>query len=270
MSKIITIISIRNGLGRTTISTLLSMKLSELGHKILVIDNNDRYSDLHKHLVADFQYCLDDMKPYIASNSLDTKTFKNLVAKINENLDFIPSTNLESKDNTFDSDSIRVLAESGKDIYDYIIIDNSPRIDSFKNIGLLEVADIPIVVSNQNINNKYQYDLQAKNLKKEDKKKLKEILKKSLVIINQFHEDINYDIKNFKKNTPSKNIFFIYNSPNVANFSNGYKTTLDEKNAKEINKILELITGEEVKEKANEGITKKLKGLLKLQVGGSK
>ena len=49
MSKIISVTSLRNGVGRSTVTCLIGLKLAQTGYKVLIIDNN--YKFLISHII---------------------------------------------------------------------------------------------------------------------------------------------------------------------------------------------------------------------------
>lgn len=254
MGKTILVNSVRKGLGRTTVSSILALELSNLGKKVLVIDNNYTYCDLNTFLMADSDYCIDDIKPYLDSNSLTIAILKNFTTKVANNLELLSGSKLRAVDSTLEAKDIEKIKNISEKAYDFIIIDNKTK----PQFNVLEIVDIHMLVVIQNQHNKTYYDDFVNKLTNEEREMMKEIKKKSLVIINQYEDEIKYDVSPLKKIVTEGQILKINRSPNLIDFCNGYKYHLNEVNTKNVKKII----GRIAEEKGNKkGLKSKFKNL---------
>jgi len=239
MSKLITVHSLRNGLGRTTIACLLGIKLSEHGNKTLIIDNNYRYCDVANYLLATPNYTIDDIKPFLQGKSLEKDTLKDLVVSINKNLDVLAGSKLDTMVNILNEDDIKEIKEKAKGIYDYIIIDTRAALTHEENIGLMDIIDYPIVITQLNNNEKEYYVKQKNKIADENRKVLEQLISKAIVVINRYSDEIDFDLSHFKKEYAE--VIKLFFSPNIINFCNGFKCKLNEKNEVELMKLLKHI-----------------------------
>lgn len=247
MSKIIEITSLKGGFGKTTLASLLSLKLSNLNYKVLAICNNQNNNDLQRFFVADVNYNVDTLRPYLDAKNLTKDTLKLMATKINNNLDFIGGSTTSLIDNTLKPEDLRVIREISNKTYDYIIIDNKFRTDFSENF--LDVIDIPILVTMPSDTREYFNNL-IKEKKDQEKFNIKNYIKQSLLVINFFNDEIVYEPD--KKIIDKARIFKLNYSPNIINFCNGLKCQLDDVNELELTKLIEKITGQKIEKQEKE------------------
>jgi len=249
MTKVIVVNSLRNGLGRTTVACLLATELADKGHKTLLIDNNYIYCDVANYLLVDPQYTIDDIKPFVEGKSLEKDTIKELTAKVTDTLYIIAGSKLDTLVNVLGAEEIKHMKEQSEGIYDYIIVDGRAGMTQQENIDMMDIVDNYVLVSQLNSNGKKNYSDQKDKLPQEVKEKLKGLFKKSFVVINRYSDDIDFDDTHFKKSFGASNIFKLYYSPKLINFCNGFKCKLESQNRKEVDNLIERITGEKIEGK---------------------
>lgn len=214
MTKLITV-SGRSGVGKTTISAILAEKLSEK-YTICLVDNNKNNINIYHELSTidsiRLYNCLDD-------NESCHRAIKDSAAIPKNNLFFFSGSS-----SLLTEEEIKILKE--KDIFDYIILDSKYEID-----GLL--LDYNITVINPNMS---EYETVTKE--KESVMGIRFIGEtfKYMIVINRYSENTE-----FKINAKDFKLFFC---PEIINFTNGYKLKLPEVNEKEVERIIEVITGE--------------------------
>lgn len=239
MTKVIAVCALRSGLGKTTVASILGMTLSEHGKKVLMIDNNTENTDLDLYLRAEAKYCVDDIKPYLHANTLNSQILKSLTTEVNKELFIIAGTKLGTTESIIQGEDINIIKEASKYLFDYIIIDTSENINNEINKGIISRSDYfaYVMIPNETL---IKRTIEVFVDLKEDLDQNKELSQKSLVILNRFSKDI--EINNyFIKKIGQKEVHKIHNNPQVANFCNGFKLALDEQSNKEVQKIIEKI-----------------------------
>lgn len=149
--KIISINNLKGGVGKTTTAVNLAYNLTELGYKVLLIDN-DKQGNL-----SSFYNRYDESK--YGTHTLLANTTENIINECNiiqntdyENLDIITTNMLlliaDKQVMTDDSNPQQTKYKNGlkpiSDNYDYCIIDNSPSLD-ISVINALACADEVII-----------------------------------------------------------------------------------------------------------------------------
>ncbi|NBI07589.1 ParA family protein [Senegalia massiliensis] len=260
MSKVISVLSLRNGVGRSTIAALLSLELTYDG-KVLVIDNNYKFNDLENYLMIEPQYNIDDLKPFFRGDNLDKSTTKSIITNIENNLDILCGSKMKVN-NTLSSDELIKLIEIVRDDYDYIVVDNKAGIHHEEVLNLSNYIDHGLFISHQNKYDYANYLKQYKSLDNDNKKKINEIMEKSFFIYNRLSEDANLDIKEVKKDIGSKKIYKIYFDNKIIDFLNGYNKKINNNTSKILDKLLIQITGKEPDYNKVQLVGKKLKSIL--------
>lgn len=162
-----------------------------------------------------------DIRPYIAMNDgkRSGKAIRDCAIEIKKNLYYISSIN----DDKLEQSDIEYIYDL--QIFDYIIIDDSET---------YVISEYEFIVINPNTKEQEQY----KN-------------SEATIIINRYNDEIEYKI--------DKDDFIIYFTPEIMNFSNGFELILKGHNKKEIEKIIQSITGQ----KSNSENKKKWVNILK-------
>ncbi|OQY06752.1 MAG: hypothetical protein B6I28_06075 [Fusobacteriia bacterium 4572_132] len=143
MSRIISVINQKGGVGKTTIAFNLAKGLSNKGFKVLILDN-DPQGNLTCSLLEDPRKMKADIIDFYQNNFSKVKP-----ERIDENLDFIGANIHLSKVSDGRLDEAYFLQEGLEifdSIYDYIIIDCNPSL-GFLNMSALIPTDhvlIPI------------------------------------------------------------------------------------------------------------------------------
>ena len=234
--KIISILG-TGGVGKSIVTVNIANILKENNNKILIIDFDILNNSLHTILGVN-KYP-EKIKNKIQNNSLINNKIntKELIIKINKNIDLISGINLLF-DSKYKISSLKIqsILEELKDYYDYIIIDNSAEcfFEYTKNI---------IINSDFNI---YIFEPNLIEIKKA--KRLLEIYNKEWNIEkNKFNLLINKYNKYSIKDKTIKNIFSDYKILGKINFNEKYNYLINKnykKNKiikKEINKDYEKI-----------------------------
>ena len=223
--KIISILG-TGGVGKSIVTVNIANILKEDNNKILIIDFDILNNSLHTILGVN-KYP-EKIKNKIQNNSLINNKIntKELIIKINKNIDLISGINLLF-DSKYKISSLKIqsILEELKDYYDYIIIDNSAEcfFEYTKNI---------IINSDFNI---YIFEPNLIEIKKA--KRLLEIYNKEWNIEkNKFNLLINKYNKYSIKDKTIKNIFSDYKILGKINFNEKYNYLIN-KNYKK-NKII--------------------------------
>jgi septum site-determining protein MinD len=261
MSKIISVSSLRNGVGRTTISCLLGLKLAETGFRTLIIDNNYKFCDVAYYLMIKPEYSVDDLKPFLRSGVLEKSTILSMVVKAEKNLDVLSGSTMTFVNNTLKKEDLQTIKNLVNDKYDYIVIDNRAGIEHEGTLGMIDIVDRIIVVTQPNKYEQNHYERLYKTLEKEKTDKLQEGLDKSILIYNRFTDDANIELENSKKLFADR-IYKLKYSEKLLDFCNGYKCQLKDDNEKEMAKIIVAITNKITEKKPKKfTIGEKLKSI---------
>jgi len=118
--KVVAISSPNAAEGKSTTAINISIALSQLNKKVLVIDADSRRSTIHKKLKIENELgCLDIIN--------GTAKFEDIIKKHNDYLDIITAgTQASNPSELFSTDSFGNWLNEIRDAYDYIIIDTPP------------------------------------------------------------------------------------------------------------------------------------------------
>ncbi len=120
MGKVFAITSGKGGVGKSTVSAGLSLALSSLGKKVLVVDMDEGLRCLDLMLGIDNDIVL-DLSDILGGRDIDDATYK-----VNENLYLVPAP---LKTGLIDAFSLTTFAKQTADIYDVVIFDFPAGID---------------------------------------------------------------------------------------------------------------------------------------------
>ncbi len=138
MAKIIGIVSLKGGVGKTTISAALGDAIAGFGKRVLVVDGNLSAPNLGLHFnVVDPEFSLHHVLDRIAKPS-------QAIHKL-DRFDLLPCSVFGRLNNSSPlklKDRIGYLSKR----YDYIIIDSSPALDD-ETLGVILASDDIIVVT---------------------------------------------------------------------------------------------------------------------------
>ena len=245
MSKLINISSLRNGIGRTTVTCLIVHKLAEQGYKTLLIDNNYKFCDLANYLLVEAPYNLDNIIPFVRANTIDKETLKSVFVPVEKNLELLAGSKLTNVINTLNKENVERIKSILDEDYDFIVIDNRAGIEHKDLIDLASLADISLVVTQANKHDKIHFENLKENLDDKEQELIKELLDKSYAVFNKALEEQTYSLSLF----PQERIFKINHSSKLLDFCNGYKCNIFTNNESEINYLVSTITKKEVQEK---------------------
>ena len=139
MSKIISIVSLKGGVGKTTTAINLGSSLSQdFNKKVLILDSNFSSPGVGLHFgVVNPENTVQDV--------LSNKTkINNAVYKINTGLYIMPANFLSKKVDMF---TLKNKLNDLRQYYDYILLDTAPAINS-STITAISASDEALVVSN--------------------------------------------------------------------------------------------------------------------------
>lgn len=120
MGKIFAITSGKGGVGKSTVSAGLSLALSTIGYKVLLVDMDEGLRCLDLMLGIDNQVVLD------LSDILQGREINDAVYKVKENLSLVPAP---QKLGMIDAFSLANFANDVKALYDVVIFDFPAGID---------------------------------------------------------------------------------------------------------------------------------------------
>jgi len=141
--KIITIASVKGGVGKTTLTINIGQVLADMGHKVLLVDH-DPNNNLTDYFISED---LDEKVQHANVYHFLTKrkTIQEVIYSCN-GLDLIPATRsiakVEKEIKVNLSILTRLKTEFGKLDYDYIIIDTPPKDDSYELRSAIYAADL--------------------------------------------------------------------------------------------------------------------------------
>lgn len=252
MSKIINISSLRNGVGRSTVACILGGKLSEQGYKVLLIDNNFKFCDLANYLLVDVAYTVDDIIPFIRTNTIEKETLTSVFIPVDKNLDLLAGSKMTNVDNTLNRDNLLRIKELLDDEYDYILVDNKAGIENKNLLSMLDIIDISIVVTQASTHDIKHFENLMLNLSKEEREVVKSVIARSLAVLNKTLDGYAHELKLFELDK----VYKLKYCSKLLDFCNGYDANMFASNKDELNKLYTAITN-----KAAEDVRKK-KGLL--------
>jgi deoxyadenosine/deoxycytidine kinase len=210
MTKLITVTG-RPGAGKTTVAAILAEKLSEK-HTVCLIDNNKDNINIY-----DAASSIESINLYfcLADKESCRRAIKESATELKKNLYFFSGSN-----ELLTEDEIQILKE--QDIFDYIIMDSMVEVSD-------DISDINVIVVNQNtleFNAAAYHRITGSN---------------KIIVINRYAENSEFKMKQDFK------LFFC---PEIIDFANGFELVLPESNVKEIEKMIERITGDKAVVKA--------------------
>lgn len=248
MSKIITVSSLRYGVGRTTITCLLGLKLAEMGFKVLAIDNNYKFCDIANYFMVRPEYSVDDLKPFLRSGVLEKETMLSMV--VSAEIDILSGSTMNFVSNTLNKEDLLKIKNIVDAEYDYILIDHKAGMEQEETLDMIDIIDTNIIVSQFNKFDFIHYERLFNTLEKEKGEQIQIALEKSIIIYNKLTADINESFEDGKKLVGADKIFKLQYSGKILDFCNGYKCRLDSENQAEIEKIATILTDKEIEKKA--------------------
>ncbi|WP_210381945.1 ParA family protein [Borreliella garinii] len=139
--KIITIASIKGGVGKSTTALMFTNILSKKNHKILLIDLDPQASStsFYIKIIKKKNLNLKDINIYkVFKKEID---IENSTIKINDNIDFIASHINLSKFNeesiSLKENLLKIFLSFIQNRYDFIIMDTAPTLGSLLNNSLI-------------------------------------------------------------------------------------------------------------------------------------
>lgn len=264
MSKIISVSSLRNGVGRTTITCLLGLKLAELDYKVLIIDNNYKFCDISNYLMIKPEYSVDDLRPFLKSDMLEKSTLMSMVVQAEKNLSVIPGSSINLIDTTLSMDDILKIKNIVSDEYDYIILDSRAGIDNPEVLNINKHVDRNIIVAQPSKYDYIHYSKICTALEQETIDMLQDVLSNSILIYNRYSDETTLEIENGKK-IFGDNIYKVKFCNELIDFCNGYECRLNADTQKVLNDVaIEITQQERMVENKVSTIGKRIKSIFKV------
>ncbi|QFP42395.1 ParA family protein (plasmid) [Borrelia miyamotoi] len=146
--KIITLASMKGGVGKSTTALFFSNILSDKNHKILLIDLDPQSSSTSFYIKLIKGQNIDTRKVNIYRVLKKELDIENSIIKINQNIDFIASHLTLSQFNeesiSLKESLLKIFLSYIKYRYDFIIMDTAPTLGSLLNNSLI-VTDYLII-----------------------------------------------------------------------------------------------------------------------------
>lgn len=204
MTKLITVTG-RAGAGKTTIAAIIAERLSER-HTVCLIDNNNNNMNIYSASAS-----IENINLYSCLSDKESccRAIKESATEVKKNLYFFSGSH-----DLLTEEQMQLLKE--QDIFDYIIMDSMVEVSD-------DISDINVIVVNQNtleFNAAAYHRITGSN---------------KIIVINRYAENSEFKMKKEFK------LFFC---PEIIDFANGFKLVLPEENEKEIERIIEKITGD--------------------------
>lgn len=156
-TKVVTFGNYKGGTGKTTNSTMIGYALSELGHKVLLVDQDPQgnATSLYLRTKANLTNEVTAFEKTLMT-AVKEENLKPIVTKIKENLYILPGhsdfsvypTYLEKRFPNSEEDRIKffkTILDPIKDDFDYVFIDVPPT-ESYYTHGALYASDLVVVV----------------------------------------------------------------------------------------------------------------------------
>lgn len=172
---------------------------------ILTMDTNTAYTELEYLMKSQHNKKLnmDNLNNSLEAGSLNKKYFCECCVEVKDNLYNINAAR-ELSGNRFEQKNLLTIIETAKELFDLVIIDNSPDI-SGTALKVNESADVVINFMKQN-NSRFDYLSQKAIIYQSEK---------VINVINEYSLKKGLDIKNIKKCYGLKNIFPINYFENI-------------------------------------------------------
>ncbi|WP_456439485.1 GumC family protein [Psychroserpens sp.] len=151
--KIIYCTSTIKGEGKTFISINLSLALSSMNKKVLLIGADLRNPQIHTHTKFDKNTI--GLSDYLHDISFDWKA--NIIKGFtkHDNHDTLLSGNIPpNPTNLLTNGRFKALIEEAKDLYDYVIVDTAPTVLVTDTMLISQLADVTVYISRANYTEK--------------------------------------------------------------------------------------------------------------------
>jgi len=151
--KVIYCTSTIKGEGKTFISINLSLALSSMNKRVLLIGADLRNPQIHTH--TKFEKHTIGLSDYLHDSTVDWQS--NLIKGFikHENHDILLSGNIPpNPTNLLTNGRFKALIEEAKDIYDYIIVDTAPTVLVTDTMLISQLADVTVYISRANFTDK--------------------------------------------------------------------------------------------------------------------
>ena len=193
-AKIVTVTSVKGGVGKTTTSINLAGILSAMRKQVLVID-----LDLYGSAIAASLNISNEADIYTLINDLNNNRFDSLdhyIVKYNDFIDILPAPKDPRQASKINSKYINVVLSRTSLKYDVILIDTNHVIDEINLVTMDASDEILFVVTNDPIDLKNMRSM-ISIFKDMDKSNYKIILNESVDRLRNYFTK--YDIKNIIK-----------------------------------------------------------------------
>ncbi len=163
--NIIAICNAKGGVGKTTTSINLGAGLSQLGHRVLLIDNDPQKANMTmalghngstlRYTVGNLLFaaldCPEELPNYIEKTMLHVEGMDLLPANkkltgVCTRLSVEQTGTMVDEDSTRPEFALRTVIDAVRDKYDYIIIDSGPKLDMLMTNALVAATQVIVPV----------------------------------------------------------------------------------------------------------------------------
>lgn len=190
-AKIITVTSVKGGVGKTTTVLNLAGVYSNLGNKVLLIDLDIYSGDIAAILNLKYQRDIYNMYEDLENKKFDS--FENYISKYNSNIDILPAPKDPRYGRRINSNVLNTIFYKTVMKYDVILIDTNHILTDINLFALDSSDQILYVINNDSMNLKNMKNMVA-ILSNMNKKNYKIVLNESTCKGKNYYNK--YDIKN--------------------------------------------------------------------------
>ena len=213
--KIINISSAYASDGKSSIIRLLAEDFSKLSKKCLIIDNSSEVKSGFRRMYNMKNIAgIDAIMAFLKGEILESEQISDIILGLDEDIDYIPNSEIESLDQNDLLYIISILEKMKK--YDIVIIENQKSLSNDR----FDIANVYITRPCENILSN------LKSLKKDCQ----------YVVVNKFEKDFNMNCKKL-------GVYPISYDKEIVLMDNGYKHNLSSQTIEEIKSITSEILG---------------------------
>lgn len=234
-AKVLTITSVKGGVGKSTVTLNLAGTFKKMNRKVLIID-----LDLYSGSIAASLNIDNEKDLFLLMDDMNNNRFSNIndyIVNYTENIDVIPSPKDPRQANKINSKYLQLILTKAKLIYDVILIDTNHILNEINLVTLDHSAEILYVITNDPIDLKNMRTM-VSIYNDMNKKNYKIILNEATNKQKKYFS--NYDIKNVIKHNVDYTIPSSFYIKNINGYIlDGKILTLDNKFCKTHKKAVE-------------------------------
>lgn len=123
--KIVTVTSMKGGVGKTVTVLCLAAVYADLGKKVLIVDLDLYNGDIAFALNINFRGTIFNLTDDMANNRFKYENTNSYVYKYNDNIDILPSPKDPRQASKVDQKYIEMILENNAHKYDVVLVDTS-------------------------------------------------------------------------------------------------------------------------------------------------